>query len=231
MKILILNGSPHLDKGATGTILNEFKKGLQIENPEIITKNIYQLNVKPCKGCFTCWTQTPGKCTQKDDMEDILPLVAESDILVIGTPLYVDGMTGPMKTFFDRIIPLGKGRVELRNNRMRHLLREKMKKKKFALVSPSGFAEIENFNSLISHINAIASNFDSVYAGEVLAPSFWYYKYNEESYRKIIETIVSAGEELVKNGSIPSHISQTLLANAPREIIMEVMNKHFGKFE
>jgi multimeric flavodoxin WrbA len=42
MKILILNGSPNLNKGNTGSMLTALEKGLQEENPEIITKNVYQ---------------------------------------------------------------------------------------------------------------------------------------------------------------------------------------------
>jgi len=231
MKILILNGSPNLEKGATGTIIAELKKGLQIENPEITTKNIYKLDVKPCQGCFTCWTQTPGKCILKDEMEEILPIVAESDILIIASPLYVDGMTGPMKTFFDRLIPLLKGRVELRNDHMRHLGRENMKKKIFALVSPSGFAEIDNFDPLVTHVKAIARNFDASYAGELLAPTFWFYKYNEESYEKILNTISSAGEELVKKGKISPDVTETLIKHAARDKVVEAMNQHYGKYE
>jgi multimeric flavodoxin WrbA len=231
MKIVILNGSPNLDKGATGTLLAALEKGLETEKPEITTKYIYRLEVKPCQGCFNCWTNTPGKCIHKDDMENILPIVAESDMLIIATPVYVDGMTGPMKTFIDRLIPLGKGRVELRNGHMRHFTREYSKKKIIALVSPSGFAEMDNFDPLVAHVKAIARNLNSSYAGEILAPSFWFYRYDEESYRKILETIASAGEGLVKNGKMPPHVSGTMIKHAPRDRVIEAMNRHYGKYE
>ena len=39
-------------------------------------------------------------------MESLLPLVAQSDILMLVTPVYLDGRTGPMKTFIDRLITL-----------------------------------------------------------------------------------------------------------------------------
>jgi multimeric flavodoxin WrbA len=231
MKILVLNGSPHMEKGATGTILTELMKGLDQEKNEITIKNIYNLDVKPCQGCFSCWTHTPGNCIQKDDMENMLKEVAQSEMLVLATPLYVDGMTGPLKTFLDRLIPLGKGRVELRDNHMRHLPREEGKKAIFALVSPSGFAEMDNFEPLVTHVKAIAHNFDADYAGEILAPSFWFYKYDEKSYGKVLETIVSAGKELIKTGKIPPQVSETLKKHAPREKIIEAMNQHYGKYE
>lgn len=229
MKILILNGSPNLDKGATGTILTALEKGLKTEKPEINTKFVYQLNIKPCQGCFTCWTKTPGKCIHKDDMEKILPIIAESDMLIIATPVYLDGMTGPMKTFIDRMIPLGKGRVELRNDHLRHLTRDNWKEKKIVLVSPSSFTEIDNFHPLVTHVKALARNLNSSYAGEILAPSFWINQYNEESYGKILEIITSAGEELVKNGEI--HLSETLRKFVSRDSVLEALNQQFGKYE
>jgi len=229
VKIVILNGSPNLGKGATGTILSAFKKGLEIKKPDITTIYVYQLDIKPCQGCFTCWTKTPGKCIHKDDMENLLPLIAESDILIIATPVYLDGMTGPMKIFIDRIIPGAKGRVELRNDRMRHFTRENWKEKKIVLVSPSSFSEMDTFDPLITHVKGIAQHFNSIYAGEILAPSFWINQYNEESYGKILEIITSAGEELIRKGEV--HLSETLSKFVSREIVFDALNQQFGKYE
>ena len=163
-------------------------------------------------------------------MEQMLPIVAQSDVLILATPVYVDGMTGPLKTFLDRLISLIKGRVELRNDHMRHLPRENKKKQILALVSPSGFAEMDNFEPLVTHVKAIARNLDANY-GEILASSFWFYRYDEDSYVNILETISSAGEELVKNGRIPPYVSETLKKYAPREKIIEAMNQYYGKYE
>jgi multimeric flavodoxin WrbA len=230
MKILILNGSPNLNKGNTGSMLTALEKGLQIENPEIITKNVYQLKLKPCQGCVSCWTQTPGKCIQKDDMENVLPLIAESDILILATPVYVDGMTGRLKTLIERMLPLVKGRVELRNDHMRHLPRDPKKQGKIVLVSPSGFTERDNHAPLVSHVKGIAKHLGYSYVGEILAPGFRW-GYNEENQRKALEIISDAGEELVKNGSISSNVSEMLSELASREKAVETLNKIFEKYE
>ena len=47
----------------------------------------------------------------------------------------------------------------------------------------------------------------------------------------MLETIVYAGEELVKNKKIPSHVSMTLKEYAPRDKIIEAMNWYYGKYE
>jgi hypothetical protein len=77
-------------------------------------KDLYRLKINPCLGCFSCWSSTPGECVQDDDMRPLLAEVARSDLLVLATPVYVDGMTGPTKTFLDRLIPLLRGRFEVR---------------------------------------------------------------------------------------------------------------------
>lgn len=231
MNILILNGSPNQEKGATGSIIEALEKGLLKKSQEITKKHIYKLNVNPCQGCFSCWTHTPGKCIHKDDMETILPLVAESDILILATPVYVDGMTGPMKTLLDRLITLLKGRVELRDNHMRHVPRENMKKGKLVLVSPSGFAEMDTFDPLVSHVKAIAKNIDRVYAGEILVPNFWYLQYSENALERALKKIACAGEELVEKGLIPSSVSEELGSLVSRDEIIKAMNTYYGKYE
>jgi hypothetical protein len=230
MKVLILNGSPRQNKGNTGSMITALEQGLQVETSEIITKNVYQLNIKPCQGCVSCWTQTPGKCIQKDDMENILQLITESDILILATPVYIDGMTGRLKILIERMIPLVKGRVELRNDHMRHLPRDTKKQGRIVLVSPSGFAEMDNFEPLLSHVKGIAKHLDYSYVGEILAPSFRW-GYNEESYEKALEIVANAGEELVRKGSIPPNVSEMLSELASRERAIETLNKLFGKYE
>jgi multimeric flavodoxin WrbA len=121
MRTLLVNGSPHTVQGVHVSILDSFEKGLKKAGSETIRIDLYDQKIQPCKGCFTCWTKTPGKCIQQDDMVSLLPQIAQADILALVTPVYLDGMTGPMKSFLDRTIPLLKGRVELRDDHMRHV--------------------------------------------------------------------------------------------------------------
>jgi multimeric flavodoxin WrbA len=217
MNILILNGSPNHDKGTTGTIIKTLEKGLRKTKPKITTKYVYKLNVKPCQGCFSCWSNTPGKCIQLDDVEELLHLVAESDILILATPVYVDGMTGPLKTLLDRFIPLIKGRVELREDHMRHIVRDEVKRGKIALVSSSGFAEMDNFVPLVTHVKALSKNLGRDYIGEVLVPSAWYYKYDEDVLGRALELIESAGEELGRGSDISCEVSTEIGSLVSRE--------------
>jgi len=231
MNILILNGSPNQDKGTTGTIIKTLEKGLIKTNPKITKKYAYKLKVNPCQGCFSCWSHTPGQCIHKDDVEELLTLVAETDILILATPVYVDGMTGPLKTLLDRFIPLLKGRVEYREDHMRHLVRDGVKRGKIVLVSVSGFAEMDNFGPLVSHVKALSRNLGWDYVGEVLVPSAWYLRYDEVVYEKVVGLIESVGEELVVKGKVSVDVSNNIGSLVSREIVVDALNSVYKKYE
>jgi hypothetical protein len=113
---------------------------------------------------------------------------------------------------------------------MRHLPRDPKKQGKIVLVSPSGFTERDNHAPLVSHVKGIAKHLGYSYVGEILAPGFRW-GYNEENQRKALEIISDAGEELVKNGSISSNVSEMLSDLASREKAVETLNKIFEKYE
>jgi multimeric flavodoxin WrbA len=230
MKALLVNGSPHTVKGVHVSMLDVFEEGLREAGSDVTRIDVYRQRIQPCRGCFTCWTRTPGECIQEDDMKALLPLVAQSDILALATPVYVDGMTGPMKTFLDRLIPLLKGRVELRDDHIRHIVREDVKRGKVVLLSASGFAELDNFDPLVSHVKAATRNLGREYAGEVLFPGGWFLRYSE-AMEEATRMVRSAGNELVEKGRIPGGLSSKIRELVSRDEVIEALNYHYGKYE
>ncbi len=59
-----------------------------------------ELIILPCKACDGC--QDSRSCIHEDDMQEILTLMEQSDIWILGTPIYWWGPTAQMKTFIDR---------------------------------------------------------------------------------------------------------------------------------
>jgi len=53
-----------------------------------------------CSGCGTCFNT--GKCSQKDDMSEVLEKMISADVIVMSTPVYFYTMCGQMKTLIDR---------------------------------------------------------------------------------------------------------------------------------
>jgi multimeric flavodoxin WrbA len=170
MKVIAINSSPNMSKGNTALVLDPFLQGMRKAGAEVELFYTKKLNINPCQGDLNCWLKTPGKCFQQDDMRMLLPKIAEADVLVLATPVYVDGVTGPMKNLLDRILPLWQPSFELRGGHCRHPGREGSKVSKLVLVSNCGFWEMDNFDPLLVHMKAVCRNIGGEFAGALLRP-------------------------------------------------------------
>ncbi|MFC2083411.1 flavodoxin family protein [Candidatus Bipolaricaulota bacterium] len=67
-----------------------------------VTDKVYlsQCTIGPCHACDAC--ADTGICVQRDDMDDLLVRMNQSDIWVLGTPVYWWGASAPFKLFLDR---------------------------------------------------------------------------------------------------------------------------------
>ena len=109
MKVLIVNGSPHLH-GCTDRALLEVERtlsslGIDTERLEIGNKDI-----RGCIGCNYC--RQHGACVFKDLVNETAPKFAEADGIVVGTPVYYAGANGQLLAFLDRLFYSTSGRFE-----------------------------------------------------------------------------------------------------------------------
>lgn len=81
---------------------DELKKEGIIDTAVIIEGS--DVDVSMCKGCLSCYGC--GKCVldAQDDMEMIRNEMLSSDIVVLGSPVYVHDVSGAMKNFIDRFV-------------------------------------------------------------------------------------------------------------------------------
>jgi len=224
MKVLAINSSPKMDKGNTALILNPFLEGMKEAGADVEVLHTKKLKIKPCQGCYNCWFKTPGQCFQKDDMEMVRGKYRAADILVYATPLYVDGMTGPLKNLLDRLIPGAQPFFELRDGHCRHLPHEGfIEGRKVVLVSNCGFWEMDNFDPLVHHMKALCENMGKVYSGALLRPcgpvlglgSFFGVK---RPFDDIFEAAREAGRQLIRDGKMDPKTLQTVSREIlPRE--------------
>jgi len=231
MKVLAFNCSPRMDDGNTALILNPFLEGMKEVGAEVELFYTRKLKINPCHGGFICWLKTPGECWQKDDMQMLYPKLSEADIYVFGTPVYVDGVSGPMKNLLDRIIPLVQPFFELRDGHCRHLVREGYRHGKMVLVSNSGFWEMDNFDPLLVHVKAFCRNGAMEFAGALLRP-------HGEALRPMMKMGISlddvfeaareAGRQLVRDGKMSAEtlniVSRELM---PLEMYVKAANEMF----
>jgi multimeric flavodoxin WrbA len=231
MKVIAINSSPNMGKGNTALVLDPFLEGMREAGAEVELFYTKKLKINPCQGELNCWAKTPGKCFQQDDMQMLLPKLDEADIRVLATPVYVDGVTGPMKNLLDRIIPLAQPFFELHDGHCRHPGREGVKSGKLVLVSNCGFWEADNFDPLLVHMKAVCRNMGGEFAGALLRPHGPALKGMMDMGMPVDDVLASAkeaGRQLVEDGRMSPEtlkvVSRELL---PLEMYVQIINQNF----
>jgi multimeric flavodoxin WrbA len=104
MKGLVLNGSPR-KKGATATILRAVATGASAAGKDVEWVDVYDLEIAPCRGCLRC--RPDHECILPEDgAHELARKIHDADALVVGTPTYWGNVSGPLKTLFDRTVPV-----------------------------------------------------------------------------------------------------------------------------
>jgi multimeric flavodoxin WrbA len=101
--ILFLNSSPRKN-GVTAALLKAMRDALRPAH-EIEWVDVNGLSLKPCTGCLRCRPDKPC-ALPPDDAHRVGELIRRADALVIGAPTYWGNMSGPLKTLFDRNVPV-----------------------------------------------------------------------------------------------------------------------------
>lgn len=217
MRILALNGSPNGEKGNTEVILKHFLKGCENAGSQVDIVYLKDKNIKHCSGCFTCWSKTPGQCIYKDDMEELLVKLSEADIIVYATPLYYYTVTGIMKDFMDRTLPLNNGEIVRKDTSYSHPNRYKREAPaKTVLISNCGFPGDYNFSGLLETFKVMTKG---TLAASILCAQGGILKAAETNdtlknlYKPFFSALVNAGEEVVNQGYINEETQELLNKN------------------
>ena len=100
--ILILQGSPRAN-GNTAWMAEEFKKAAEEAGHTVNVCNVAKMKINGCLACEYCHTKGNGQCVQKDDFQQLLPLYAEADVVVVASPIYYLGMNAATQAAIERI--------------------------------------------------------------------------------------------------------------------------------
>lgn len=106
MKVIAVNGSPRKNKN-TATLLQKALDGAQSIGAETELIHLYDLQFKGCTSCFACKRKNSkfvGHCAMKDDLSYCLEKVLECDVLLLGSPVYLNRISGEMSCFLERLL-------------------------------------------------------------------------------------------------------------------------------
>lgn len=232
MKALAINSSPRKGKGNTALILNPFLEGMKEAGAEVELYYTSDLKINPCQGDISCWLKTPGECIHKDDMSWLILKITQTDILILASPVYCDGITGPMKMLMDRLVPGAEPFFEIREGHIRHPRRQKWNQsRKIVLVSNCGFWEMDNFDPLLVHIKAYSKNAGAEFAGALLRPHGPALRSMIEMgapVEDVLEAAKDAGRQIIRDGNMSQYtldrVSRELI---PKDTYIHFANQHF----
>lgn len=110
MKILVMIGSPH-PKGNTAAMVAAFSAGASEKGHQVTVVDVCRKNIAGCLACEYCHQEGSGHervCIQKDDMQDVYPLLDEADMIVLASPVYYHSFSGQLQCAINRIYALDK---------------------------------------------------------------------------------------------------------------------------
>jgi len=104
-RVLGIVGSPRRG-GNTEILVDEALRGAQEAGAQTEKVILSTLQIGPCRGCDACGKT--GRCVQQDDLPALLERMEQSQVWVLGTPVYYWGPTAQFKAFVDRWYGAGK---------------------------------------------------------------------------------------------------------------------------
>jgi len=214
MHITLFSGSPRKDDGVTHLIAEKFLAGAKNAGAETDYIFLERKKINHCTGCFACWFKTPGRCVINDDMQKLLDQYMASDIVVLASPIYVGSVTGVMKDFIDRMLPIFDPRVKKDDNGHYHHLPRYESYPDVVVISNGSnpdqahfeyFRSIFDFMRIVYKMNIIGEIF--IGGGPILQG---FVPRVEKKVAEYMQLIQCCGEEIVQKRMLPKDIQQKL---------------------
>lgn len=232
MKVTVFSGSHKGREGNTLIMVEEFLKGAEESGAETENIILAEKNIRHCRGKFECWLKTPGRCTIRDDMDDLIPRFMGSDIVVFACPVYFDNVPSIMKNFIDRLTPvLLPYFEENEKGEYRHSKRYE-KYPKIVVISNAGLPGQTNFEVESLFFRRLARTFHTELIAEIYMGEGEIFRGQKNlmlkpligKYKKLLR---SAGKEVVENQTL----SEKTISDLEKPIVPPILYIKFGNEE
>ncbi len=98
-RLVVLDGGPHAD-GSVAKLLGALADGAREAGAEVDVFRAYAMHVRACIACGP--DATSGYCVFHDDMDRVYAAMERAHAIVVGSPVYFDTVSGPLKLVIDR---------------------------------------------------------------------------------------------------------------------------------
>ena len=215
--IVVFDGGYRTEKFSKTTFMvNNFIDGAKQAGANVEYFKLKNYNIKECTGCYTCWTKKPGECIHKDDMTIFRKKYREADLVIFASPLYIFNVSGILKTFMDRLLPVMKPYMLMnKDGDIAHPDRfPENGEQGFIVFSASGFPEVEhNFDGLTGMFLCWNSHSENTHltgefyltAAEIIVQPVY-----AERKKMIAEVCYKAGKQIVEEGKINKEYMQAV---------------------
>jgi len=180
MKAVGIVASPRMD-GNTAFVVRKVLEATGAES------RVFGLNgIAPCSACMACKKTT--RCVQRDGMEAIRDALEAADLLVLGSPIYLDHVSAQAWTFLNRLYPYIGPAPQL-ENRWRGARRG-------LVVATHGRADTAFYLPQLGEITAILRKYWAIEGPGPLAVGGCCREPDLASRRDVLEAARAAGERL-----------------------------------
>lgn len=227
MKYLLMNASPQLEGSNSLVLAKAFLEGSGWKDIEYI--DLYKLKIGFCRGCFSCWTNSPGQCVLQDDWNPILKFLSENDCTCIFSfPLYTFAFPAILKAALDRRLPMCDSDIVVdEKGYPHHPSRYPDRITRYVFISSCGFPVVHgNYEGLRE---VVRLEFRGL-ATELYCPMGGILKQDALPVQKRLELFRRAGGEYARTGAVSKDIQEAVSQPViPIELYTEQAKQSFAK--
>lgn len=235
MNILTINGSPKGKRSNTWRLTSAFIEGIIAQEesgrkqaPVIEALSVSALDIKPCLGCFSCWSKTPGMCCIHDDMQAVIEKILWADVVIWSFPLYYFGLPGQLKNLIDRQLPMSLPFMSAETESGGHPSRYDMSGKRTVVVSTCGFYTAKgNYDCVTSLFDRLCGKdgYAAIFCGQ---GELFRVKELADRTNEYLSWVRKAGEEFA-SGEISGETRDKLDRNLfPRDVFEAMADASWG---